>query len=175
MAPVQIDSMIVGATGAFAVISSVPVVIAPGDSAMLAVRFAPTVPGTLRDTLKLYTGDQTLVIVLNGESGTVGSVRSGTITTGAMSISLLTVVPNPISGLADVSFSIDGTGRLPVSLSIVDQRGAVVAMLFDGIVEAGAGRQEHLRFDVGELASGEYYLVLKGGGKSVVRKLVVMR
>jgi hypothetical protein len=175
---VQIDSArLISGDESFAVVSGVPVSIAPGDSARVTARFQPAANGTYSGIMELYTMDGSISIQFQGNAAsTSSSVASETITTGQLHLSLLPVVPNPVAGMADVAFSIGGTGRVPVSVTLVDLRGAVVARLFDGVVEAGSGvSQQHLQLDAGTLGSGEYYLVMKGGGERAVRKIVVVR
>jgi hypothetical protein len=175
---VQIDSArLISGDESFSVVSGVPVSIAPGDSATLTARFQPSADGTYSGMMALYTIDDAISIQLYGSaSSTSSSVSSETIVTGQLHLSLLPVVPNPVAGMADVAFSIGGTGRVPVSVVLVDLHGAVVARLFDGVVEAASSTvSHHLQLDAGSVRSGEYYLVLKSQGETAVRKIVVVR
>jgi photosystem II stability/assembly factor-like uncharacterized protein len=80
------------------------------------------------------------------------------------------VYPQPAAATTTVGFSVDESG--PVSLTVVDMLGRVVATVSDGRVEAGM----HLRaFDAGALPRGAYLLRLEAAGVRDVRLFSIAR
>lgn len=159
---------------------SVPFMIPGGDSAQLGVRFQPDGAGLYMASLTFRTddsADSTITVMLYGAvSQQVGSVSAGAISAGGLSISGLMVAPNPVRNRADLLFSVGGTGRLPVTVTLIDGRGSVVATLYEGIVHGGGTLQElALPVDLSGYPSGEYYVTLSGEGRTMTAKLVMVR
>lgn len=159
---------------------SVPFVIPGGDSALLGVRFQPDGAGLYMAALTLRTddpADSTITVLFYGAvSQQVGSVSAGSISAGGLSISGLLVAPNPVRNRAEILFSVGGTGRLPVTVTLADSRGSAIATLYEGIVQ-GVGTLHDLTLpvDLGGYSSGEYYVMLSGGGRTMTAKMVVVR
>jgi hypothetical protein len=84
---------------------------------------------------------------------------------------LLQNYPNPFNPMTRIQYQVEHTG--PISLRVYDLLGREVATLVNGIAEAG--RHYDVMFDGRECASGVYYYVLQAGGKSDVRKMLLLR
>ena len=84
-------------------------------------------------------------------------------------------VPNPVRGQASLAFTVPRSGA--ASLRVYDLRGRCVATLLDGHVEAGPtmlvwpGRDDEGR----QLADGVYFLRLEQSGRSLTRKILLVR
>ena len=79
--------------------------------------------------------------------------------------------PNPFNPITRIHYMVEHTG--PISLRVYDLLGREVATLVNGIAEAG--HRYDVIFDGRECASGVYYYVLQAGGKSDVRKMLLLR
>ena len=78
--------------------------------------------------------------------------------------------PNPFNPRTAVRFSVPGAQR--VRMAVYDVLGREVAVLADGLLEAG----EHVReFDASALASGVFVVRLSAGGWNATRKAVLLR
>jgi len=82
--------------------------------------------------------------------------------------SLGRISPNPVANAAWLRYAVPREGR--VSLSVVDLEGREIAELVRGIV--AAGRYE-VRWDGTRLPAGVYFVRFQGGGKNLVRRLVL--
>jgi hypothetical protein len=184
-APLRIDSIATGGRkdgvsgDYFRLLSGTPLSIAPGDTTTLALRFTPSGSGDYSGTLVLYTDnpvDGAVEMSLHATVESIAGIEDDAIVTGGLSLSLLPVAPNPASGSVDLSFSVAGTGRVPISLLVTDLRGSTLATIYDGSVDGnGSAREQKLHVDLGGLPSGGYYIVLKSEGRIAVEKFVVMR
>jgi hypothetical protein len=79
-------------------------------------------------------------------------------------------VPNPARGTAEIAFRVPSAGR--ATLSLYDVQGRLVRRLVDAAVPAGESRATLF---AGDLASGVYYYRLEADGRSVAKKLVLVR
>lgn len=84
------------------------------------------------------------------------------------------VRPNPVSTVAEISWSIPATerGQVPVRLDLVDSRGVVVRRLVE---EAARSSSHTARIDAEGLSNGLYFLRLTANGRSQLRRVVVRR
>jgi len=80
-------------------------------------------------------------------------------------------LPNPASSTVSIRYA---TGRRgPVELAVYDVRGRRVATVLDGSDRAPGPGVANM--NVGELPSGVYFVRLRAEGRSLARKLVVLR
>ena len=84
-------------------------------------------------------------------------------------VELSAVVPNPSAGSARVAFAVPEAGA--ARLTVVDVQGREVAVLTDGLVEAG---RHEVRLG-GPLAAGVYLVRLEAGGTVRTRQAVIVR
>lgn len=84
---------------------------------------------------------------------------------------LLQNYPNPFNPSTQIRFSVDRMGR--AQLDLFNLLGQKVATLFDGIAEPG--RWYVLDVNVQHLPSGIYPYSLRSGGKSDVKKMIVVK
>jgi len=82
------------------------------------------------------------------------------------------VTPNPVSNLANISFSLLKPGN--ISIKIYDLTGRVINTLFDGYSNSGS-HQIIWDIDNGNIETGIYFLNLSGDGFSHSYKLVVVK
>ncbi len=82
---------------------------------------------------------------------------------------------NPSGGAAAFRCVLPSAGR--VTLKVFDVRGALVATLIDRVVPAGSVdvRWEGTRTDGTRVATGMYFLRMEGAGKTLVRKVALLR
>ncbi len=86
------------------------------------------------------------------------------------SFTLLQNYPNPFNPTTRLSFELAAAGR--AKLAVYDMLGRQVSVLFDGFLGAGSHSAE---FNARLLASGVYFYRLEAGGRSLVRKMVLIR
>jgi hypothetical protein len=67
---------------------------------------------------------------------------------------------------------VEAQNLAPLRLTVHDLMGREVAVLVDGVMPAGEHR---VRFDGSGLASGVYIYTLSTGGRSVSRKMTLMK
>ncbi|MEK7671604.1 MAG: T9SS type A sorting domain-containing protein [Bacteroidota bacterium] len=79
--------------------------------------------------------------------------------------------PNPFNPETEIKFSVDATAQ--VTLELYNTLGQKVATLFNDVAEAG--RYYNIRVNATSLASGIYFYKLQSGGRSELRKMVVLR
>jgi len=79
--------------------------------------------------------------------------------------------PNPFNPSTEIEFSLEATER--AALEVYNVLGRRVTTLFDGIAQAG--QHYTVMFDAGELAGGMYFYRLQSGGKSDVKKLLLLK
>lgn len=78
--------------------------------------------------------------------------------------------PNPFNPLTRINFGIPEDG--PVRLEVYDALGRQVGRLVDGFMTAG---RHEVPFDASRLASGVYLYRMEAGGRSIVRRMTVLR
>jgi hypothetical protein len=79
--------------------------------------------------------------------------------------------PNPFNPTTNIEFTLPSNGH--VSLKVYNSIGQEVATLFDG--EGQAGRYIQAKFDATRLASGIYFARLQYGGKSLMKKMLLVK
>ena len=88
-----------------------------------------------------------------------------------VAFALLQIYPNPFNPQSEIKFSVEQTGRATVQVYSIT--GQLVTTLFDGIAESG---QYYLvTFGGVKLASGAYIYRLQSGGKSSVKRMMLLR
>lgn len=105
--------------------------------------------------------------------GTVGYSKSVEITVGSVPkiFALEQNYPNPFNPSTTIGFTLKETG--PVSLKIYDAIGREVAELVNEVLEAGVYHQR--QFNGSQFASGIYFSRLESGGKSQVKKIMLVK
>jgi hypothetical protein len=83
---------------------------------------------------------------------------------------LLPNAPNPFNPTTTIAWQLTETSRIRVS--VMDLRGHEVAVLVDGLVEAGEGR---VTFDAAGLASGLYYSRLESENHVELRPMLLVK
>jgi hypothetical protein len=79
-------------------------------------------------------------------------------------------IPNPFSSSTDISFTLPRNAN--VKLEIRDIRGNIVETLVDTGLERGEHR---LRWNAGDQPVGTYFIILKSGGITEARKMILLR
>ncbi len=90
----------------------------------------------------------------------------------ARGIKLHNVSPNPASDMAVVRFEM--TEIAPVRISLIDETGREVAVIFNGDANIGENRVE-ISSVANNLISGSYFVVLNSRGERLVTKFVVVK
>ncbi len=101
---------------------------------------------------------------------TVG-VLTGTRESAPLVFALHQNYPNPFNPATTIKFTVEKTDR--ATLDVYNIIGQHVARLYDETAEAGV--YHTVRFDATNLASGTYICRLQSGGKSQVRKFLLLR
>jgi acetyl esterase/lipase len=90
---------------------------------------------------------------------------------GKHSFALSQNYPNPFNGVTQITYSLDRAE--PITLKIYDVNGREVAVLWDGLQNAG---RHAIRFDAGRLASGLYFSRLScGSGRILTKRMVLIK
>jgi hypothetical protein len=84
---------------------------------------------------------------------------------------LLGNYPNPFNPSTQLGFAVPGPGR--ATLRVYNALGQQVAVLFDGMAEAG--RQYQFSFQAGGLSAGTYIYTLEFGGEVRSRKMALVK
>ncbi|MFT5142149.1 MAG: hypothetical protein ACI80V_002407 [Rhodothermales bacterium] len=135
--------------------------------------------------LALREGNVTLVaasasgtILLGSESGETETVTSASATSTAVGdpglqlpagYSLDQNYPNPFSSTTTIAFAVPETTQ--AKLSIFDSLGREIAVLIDGVVEAGT---REVRFSKGQLPAGVYLYRLRTSGGVITKALLFL-
>jgi subtilisin family serine protease len=86
---------------------------------------------------------------------------------------LAPVQPNPLRGVGRIGFALPIDS--PVRLSVIDVQGREVAVLAEGVFEAGRHQVRWEGASVGRVGPGLYFVRLRVAGRSLVRRTVVTR
>ncbi len=86
---------------------------------------------------------------------------------------LAPVQPNPMRGAGRIGFALPSASR--VRLSVIDVQGREVAVLAEGIFEAGRHQVRWEGASSGRVGPGLYFVRLSVAGRSLVRRTVVTR
>jgi hypothetical protein len=79
--------------------------------------------------------------------------------------------PNPFNPSTNIRFSVDNPGASLITVH--DATGRLVRTLFEG--PASAGRTYEVTFDATGLASGTYFCRLQNGGRTEIRRMLLVR
>jgi hypothetical protein len=116
-------------------------------------------------------------IVATGTDGVVIYNRSTVVTAvepnaePAKNFMLLQNYPNPFNPTTTIVFSVPVRGAATVKLFSI--LGREVAEIFNGIADAGT--YHRLVIDAAELATGVYIAQLQSGGKTMVKKMILLK
>jgi len=153
--------------------------LAPGQTEFLEVRYRPTSQGQSSATLTIASnatnGAQTVTLGGMGKRIGPGSEAPGAISGVAGSentegMNLWQSVPNPARDIVEIRYAIPGTGY--VTLRLYDENGRQMKVLDEGTREAG----EHLvRVNVGDLPSGSYHYRLESTGGAISKTLQIVK
>jgi len=121
-----------------------------------------------------HTYHYRLAAVLNNGQ----TLRSGSIAATAGEIvrefALTRISPNPANGPARIDYAVPQQSK--VRLSVLDVQGRVVAVLVDGVVKAGRHQAVWSgQMTRGTAAAGMYFVRYEAGGKSFVKRVVLMQ
>jgi subtilisin family serine protease len=108
-----------------------------------------------------------------GDSSFVIQQAAGVTERPVVDFELAPVQPNPLHGAARVGFALPSASH--VRLSVMDVQGREVAVLAEGVFEAG---RHQVRWDgasAGRVGPGLYFVRLSVAGRSLVRRAVVTR
>jgi len=109
-------------------------------------------------------------------AGTAGADAHGEEDTSApLVLALAQNAPNPFGPRTTIAYSVAETG--PVEVGVYDAAGRLVRCLVAGVVRAGShtATWDGLDTDGQRVASGVYLCRLVGGGREVVRTIVLLR
>ncbi len=154
---------------AFAVVSPESLVLFPGSSGTLTVRFTPDHVGDTGADLYVRSVNDTEIVarvvhLVGSGVGNVGVGEAG----AATSFALRAPVPNPVRERASIRF--DLPHPVDVSLEIFDVRGRRVADLLEGLQAAG---RRSLVWSTRGRAAGVYFVRLRTDGRTFTRRMIV--
>lgn len=157
----------------------IPAAIAPGESFGARVFFVPSTAGTYSGTLSvnhdLDSGPLEIDLLGVAMRTDTGAGVSSELTSNGLRVRLLPIGPNPVLDRVVIGWSAEGDGRIPLEIAVVDMTGRAVLREDRTAQGLGADRTESTTFDLRGLPAGEYLAVLRSGGRTAVRKFVVLR
>jgi hypothetical protein len=112
-----------------------------------------------------YNQGYAIPLAINCDPGEVGAAELL-----PASSKLLPNAPNPFNPTTTIAWQLTETSRIRVS--VMDLRGHEVAVLVDGLAEAGEGR---VTFDAAGLASGLYYSRLEAENHVEIRPMLLVK
>ncbi len=139
--------------------------VAPGDSLLLTIAFAPSDTGAVFGTLSIVSNDEPATVELSG-SGGFGTGVPGT----PKMLALAGPWPNPSRRSA--SFELTLPQPAHVRVEVFDLSGRRVAVFLDGRRDAGV---HDMDMDLTGLASGTYFYRCSIDGEYATGKLSVLR
>lgn len=110
-------------------------------------------------------GDSSFVISVGGSTGVDDRPVAD--------FELAPMQPNPLRGVGRIGFALPSASR--VRLSVIDVQGREVAVLADGVFEAGRHQASWDGASAGRVGPGLYFVRLSVAGRSLVRRAVVTR
>lgn len=152
-----------------------PFVLAPGDSLVAQVRFAPLDMGPMSAAIQLTSDDpdenpKTLILLGTAQSALTGVLEGGA---GAGMLSLSSPWPNPARGFTGSTFQLTLPRADRVTMSLYDVTGRLVARRPEEAFTAGA---HSFRWNPGPLPSGTYFVrMTTGGGEARTTRWVHLR
>jgi uncharacterized protein YegL len=132
------------------------------------LRFCPQSPTARRATLVVVSNsitDSTAYIMLTGNGTTTAIGDPGVLPSEPQ---LTPAYPNPFEGGTSLSYALPAA--MQARLSVTDALGREVALLADGIADAGS---HTVAFDARALPPGAYFVILRSGGR--VRTMAVVK
>lgn len=143
--------------------------IAPGDSLIVTVTFAPLEQLLYEDTLRIDNNDEMAEVLLSGVGEILG-VSLGNTSNIPETFSLKHPYPNPFNAVTCLSYDVPVSGM--VRVEVYDVLGKKVATLVDGNVNAGSFQ---VRWDARAMPSGIYFVSMAAGEFWQIRKLVLLK
>lgn len=148
--------------------------VAPGEYRVYASKLG--LGGAYNGNVSSFS--QAEALVLNGGASEVNLVLSSGPTTAVeeetvlpQTLTLRGNYPNPFNPSTQLGFAVPAGGRATVR--VYNTLGQQVAVLFDGMAEAG--HQYELSFQAGALSAGTYIYTLEFGGQVLTRKMVLVK
>lgn len=145
-----------------------PVLVAPGATHTLKIRFSPTAvkAATVASLGFTSNAETNPTVTLRGAGVVAASVATDVVSeTGAISLTL--VGANPVTSSSSVRITANGF----VAVTLVDAAGRTVGTLFDGV----ANGSELLSIGSSMLPSGTYSVVATNGSDRAVLTVMVVR
>jgi hypothetical protein len=136
-------------------------------------------PVRRRRQLRFYAAGRSTLLTYGTDGKPIGDPRWGTNYVDAVKpekdavpakFTLAPVYPNPFNPTTNLSFSLAQSGF--VSLAVYDLRGVEVSRIMNESLPAG---DYHFNFDGRNLNSGVYICRLTAGGKTLSRKMVLIK
>ena len=148
---------------------SEPVALSPSDNLPVLVTFQPSEALAYQDSVVISSDGGTQVVDLLGVGELVTSVGEESNPVPDL-FGLGQPYPNPFNATAVIPFDIASAGL--VELSVFNVLGQRVALISRDRYEPG---EYSVSWDAGGMSSGVYFAVLTAGGRSWVRKMMLMK
>jgi|GEM_PF-4132846 len=145
---------------------------APGETRLIAVRFAPLNGDMVEDHMTITYSTQDPNSVSHNRMVTLlgNSAVSGVERTDIAGYALSQSYPNPASAVTTIDFAIARAGQ--VTMSLFNTRGELVRKLVDGRLDAGT---HTVSVDASSLEAGVYIYHMQSNGISVSNRMTVVR
>jgi len=144
--------------------------LAPGDSVIITVTFAPQDTISYDDTLTIDNNDELVMVALHGIGVPPGAVSSEPSSNPPTAFALTPAYPNPFNATTSIGYDIPVRGV--ISLEVYDVLGRMVAGLVNGLEEAG---RYQVVWDAADLPSGIYFVRMQAGELVRTGKMVLLK
>jgi len=144
--------------------------LAPGDSLVITVTFAPQDTISYDDTLRIDNNDELVNVTLHGIGVPPGAVSLEPSSNPPTAFALTPAYPNPFNATTSIGYDIPV--RAPIRLEVYDVLGRKVARLVNGRQVAG---RYQVVWDAGDLPSGIYFVRMQAGELVQTRKVVLLK
>ena len=158
-----------GGDAEFSFMMAAPEQIQIGQTERFRIRFKPAKAGLRTGELKVYSiaDNSPLSVVLEGFAVDPGSVNE-IIKGEGYSIGM----PSPNPAHNKVAIPLEFTNPLNIRIDLVDMTGRIIGNLYDKENLIGS---RNVEFDISEIPSGTYLIIIRTGGKDYARKLNIVR
>jgi hypothetical protein len=144
--------------------------IAPGDSLLIGITFSPQDTVAYQDTLRILNNNELVEVVLRGIGAPSNATEWAPEGHNPTSYGLASPFPNPFNAQVTIRFDVPVIGEM--QMAVYNVLGRKVAMLVNGIMEAGSHR---ITWDATEIPSGIYFVRMEAGEFVQTRKVVLLK
>ena len=164
--------MIAGANAAdFTIVNGpTPDTLPPGDTAMMTLKFCPSIVGSETAALTFPSSSPSPIGGFSYTLTGTGVVNGVSEKTSDQGFELGQSYPNPTTGSAVVMFTLPTDAS--VRIDLIDAKGSIIRTVFTGRMTSG---DHSVTLEAKDLASGTYFYTLTSGDIHLTRQMILVR